>query len=328
MAKADRFRFLYHSALSDEKLIEIKPEFRLLFHYMTLLADDFGFLEDKWRQIQLEVFREQGSLVDVEVGVEFLVAVGFLDRYISYRNTTPTRMLHIVKWIDYQKDTYQKPTFGDPSMIAAIGRDEQGKNIQHKREPYRAAVKSLILPTYVRIPVPTYGQRRTLARRIGADQSTPAFATCEVCQNEDTEGEVLWVPAFIGAGKFKGTYVSRELEIVPAEDRQIGAITVCRDCRFKELFLLLPPLGDHAAPQLRGDVQASLLAGEQGSLLSVDEPDEPSDPEVQPPAPTKAPAAKKARPRDLEFEALAEVCGIDFAKLSPSARGGSVRSRV
>ena len=321
MAKSDRFRFLYYSSLSDEKLMELKPDVRLLFHYMTLVADDFGFVEDKWRQIQLELFREQGGKVDVEVGIETLVATGFLDRYMSYRNTTPARMLHIVKWMDYQKDTYQRPTFGDPSIIVAIGRDDTGKNIQHKREPYRRSVEALIIPTYVRVPVPiNHYQRRTLAQRIGATPEMSAFVYCEVCQDPSTDGEVLFVPPFIGMD-FDGTYVSRRLEIAPVDDPSIGAIVICRDCRFKELYPQLPPLGDHAAPRLRADVQASLLGAisdEQGCFLAP----EPDDVPVATPVAAKSQVAeKKPRARDLEFEALAEVCGINFAKLSPPARG-------
>ena len=329
------FRFLSVESPTDTLLVEFSPEVRLLFHYLSLVADDFGFLVDDPLKIERELFPGQKGLVSIEADLDLLVAAGRLERLIAYQKSSPRRIIHILNWANHQsRNTYSKPTFGDPSVIAEISRDANGKTLTHKRESFANLVSERVIPQYVKVPVPTLRQRFEAGETAGASRTKSAKASCDECGM--VTGSIRFIAPFIGdqLSGWMGTYVTEGgIEIVPSKSGRVAIL--CRHCRQASLEKMLPRLGDtvksqHAPGQSSFDEVFNPEVAEEERVVNGDSPSPKKAVIAKSPAPKKkavsakkAPATKapKQRARDYNFEALVEICEIDMTRLTPSSRG-------
>lgn len=91
-----RIRTIKPQFWTDESVVSLPYEFRLLFIGLWNFADDDGFLENRPRQIKLQVF--PGDDVDVVAGVRALVKLGLVE---SLR-LGGDPVLRIKGWRDHQ----------------------------------------------------------------------------------------------------------------------------------------------------------------------------------------------------------------------------------
>ncbi|MDG5498940.1 hypothetical protein [Marinobacter sp. BGYM27] len=80
----------------NEDLVELPFEHRLLFVGLWMLADREGRLEDRPKRIKMEVFPSDD--VNVEVGIQDLMAMGLVERYVS----EGVKVILITKFAEHQ----------------------------------------------------------------------------------------------------------------------------------------------------------------------------------------------------------------------------------
>lgn len=91
-----RARSIKPGFFSNEDLIELPFEFRLLFAGLWTIADRAGRLEDRPKKIKLHVF--PGDPVDIEAGLTALANYHFIQRY----EVSGVRYIQIVAWSKHQ----------------------------------------------------------------------------------------------------------------------------------------------------------------------------------------------------------------------------------
>lgn len=80
----------------NEDLVELPYEYRLLFICLPMLADREGRIEDRPKRLKMELF--PSDPVDVDEGLNQLIARGFLERYES----EGVKVLLITKFAEHQ----------------------------------------------------------------------------------------------------------------------------------------------------------------------------------------------------------------------------------
>jgi hypothetical protein len=91
-----RARSIKPGFFSNEDLIELPFEYRLLFAGLWTIADRAGRLEDRPKRIKLNVF--PGDPVDIEAGLQALAKYNFIVRY----EVAGTKYIQIVAWSKHQ----------------------------------------------------------------------------------------------------------------------------------------------------------------------------------------------------------------------------------
>lgn len=91
-----RARSLKPGFFSNEDLIELPFEHRLLFAGLWTLADREGRMEDRPKRIKLNIF--PGDNVDVEAGLSLLAGRGFIRRY----EVNAVKYIQICAWSKHQ----------------------------------------------------------------------------------------------------------------------------------------------------------------------------------------------------------------------------------
>lgn len=91
-----RARSLKPGFFSNEDLIELPFEFRLLFAGLWTMADRAGRLEDRPKKIKLNIF--PGDNVDCEAGLTALASRGFIKRY----EANGIRYIQVTNWTKHQ----------------------------------------------------------------------------------------------------------------------------------------------------------------------------------------------------------------------------------
>lgn len=91
-----RSRSLKPGFFTNEDLIELPFEYRLLFAGLWTLADREGRMEDRPKKIKLQIF--PGDDVDVNAGLDALASAGFIQRY----EAGGARYIQVVSWSKHQ----------------------------------------------------------------------------------------------------------------------------------------------------------------------------------------------------------------------------------
>lgn len=91
-----RARSIKPGFFSNEDLLELPFEYRILFAGLWTLADRAGRLEDRPKKIKLNVF--PGDDVDVEAGLTALAKYNFILRY----EAAGTKYIQVVAWSKHQ----------------------------------------------------------------------------------------------------------------------------------------------------------------------------------------------------------------------------------
>ena len=119
-----RIRTIKPMFWTDESLVELPYEYRLLFIGLWNFADDEGFIENKPKQIKLQVF--PGDEVDVVRGVRALVKAGSIESLKLDIDGVLVGVLRIKGWKNHQ--VISRPT---PSRFAPAYAIYQGKRSTH-----------------------------------------------------------------------------------------------------------------------------------------------------------------------------------------------------
>jgi hypothetical protein len=285
-----RARGIKPEAASDSLLIEMPTEVRLLFHFLPLWADDWGFLADNPSQIATDIF--PGQDYPVESYIDLLVAANRLQRLVA--PTVPLldesgdsggipaeRVLWIRHFLKHQNVEHPgAPRYGDPAKLAYI-RSARGK------PKAQAVVKSRIAEVqpfadYISLPTATRNQRLTIQRRYEVKDEEAVVVECAGCGRE---GELRrFRPRYGRDTEWPGATVAAMIEIVPHESFDDGVGLLCRLCRVERFGLYAVPLeGRHANPifgelDLTGTDFTSALGGgrakrDAGDQISMTLPD-------------------------------------------------------
>lgn len=101
-----RIRTIKPEFWTDETIVELTPEQRLLFIGLWNFADDQGYIDYRPKQIKMRVF--PGDSVDVEADLEALIAHSLIDLYEG-----PTGLVaHVRHWERHQRiNRPTKPRF-------------------------------------------------------------------------------------------------------------------------------------------------------------------------------------------------------------------------
>ena len=91
-----RARNIKPGFFTNEDLVELSFEFRLLFIGLWTLADKDGRLEDRPKKIKMEVFPADN--VDIDAGLAALAAHGFIRRYVA----GGLRCIEVLNWAKHQ----------------------------------------------------------------------------------------------------------------------------------------------------------------------------------------------------------------------------------
>lgn len=148
-----RIRSIKPEFWTDEILVQLPYEARLLFIGLWNFADDYGAIPDSPERIRLQVMPADHD-ADVDGFVDLLVVVGLLDRY---RNPDGLQYLQIRNWAKHQK--VDKPS-----------------QIRTSREGSR------------KVSIP-FSERQGLARKYGCEPGGEADANCYYCGEQ---GRVHW----------------------------------------------------------------------------------------------------------------------------------------
>lgn len=338
------YRGISRQMLSDVELQSIPLGAACLLERLPLVSDDWGFVTDSPAQITTDVFGARAD-VPVECYLDLLVAVRRIQRLaapvvrldeLGADEAVPAKR---VLWIrhfprDQMISNPEPPSVGEPQVLAAL------RTVYDKRRRHSiidAVVEAQPFANYVALPVPDERQRRVIQRRVGAAPGRVIEVECLDC---GAPGEVRHFVPPRRHGEWAGTTVSSFVEIVPHESFDDGVALLCRTCR-SERFALYGVRRNAEGRTFFGDLDVSGTdvsgmgdgALEQALSGGVDH-DRPSAPEdtsandgdgaladVVPIKPTPSPRPRSHQP-DRLFEAVCEVCGIDWEhELTASMRG-------
>lgn len=118
-----RARLLKPGFFTNEDLLELPFEARLLFAGLWTLADKEGRLEDRPKRIKIELF--PGDNVDVDVMLEALASKGFVQRY----EVDGRRLLQVLSFHKHQHPHHREPesTLPPPRGWLASPRPDLGE---------------------------------------------------------------------------------------------------------------------------------------------------------------------------------------------------------
>lgn len=112
-----RARNIKPSFFTNEDLVEMPFETRLLFIGLWTLADRDGYLEDRPKQIKMQVFPADN--VDVNNGLKQLHDAGMINRYV----VDGKGYIHIINFIEHQSPHYKESPSTIPKPEASPGHD-------------------------------------------------------------------------------------------------------------------------------------------------------------------------------------------------------------
>lgn len=113
-----RARNIKPGFFSNDQLVELSFETRLLFIGLWTIADREGRLLDRPKKIKMDVF--PGDNVDCDAALDSLAAAGFIRRY----ETDGIKAIHIINW-----DRHQNPHLKEASSIIPAPEDRREKDI-------------------------------------------------------------------------------------------------------------------------------------------------------------------------------------------------------
>ena len=119
-----RIRTIKPMFWTDESLVKLPFEYRLLFIGLWNFADDDGFIENKPLQIKLQIFPADD--VDVAAGIRALVKAQCLESVTLDMDGKRRKVLRIKGWKNHQ--VISRPT---PSRFAPAYAIYQGKRSTH-----------------------------------------------------------------------------------------------------------------------------------------------------------------------------------------------------
>lgn len=135
-----RARNIKPGFFSNDELVELPFETRLLFIGLWTIADREGRLLDRPKKIKMDIF--PGDSVEVDACLGQLAASGFIDRY----EAAGTRAIQIVNWDKHQNPHVKEapstiPARGDSSIAIEQASDEhQSSTVQAPEIPERAGL--------------------------------------------------------------------------------------------------------------------------------------------------------------------------------------------
>ena len=216
-----RIRTIKPEFWTDEVVVKLPFEARLLFIGLWNFCDDYGCIKDEPGRIQLQVFPGDAS-IDVCALIDLLVASELVERLSG---PSDARFLVMRSWEKHQK-------VDNPSKIRAL---------DSPRESYR------------KIAIPS-SSRRSVAMKYGCKPGQRADAQCYFC---GAPGEIWWPTTTNGK---PGSWVAfSELEIDHFEPEKSGGtsdgdnlVLSCRCCnrsrrdRNAHTFILKKTENNHA----------------------------------------------------------------------------------
>jgi hypothetical protein len=256
----------------------------------------------------------------VDAWVDVLVSTGQVRRMVApdprqVDGRPGVRILHITNFLRHQViNRATLPRFGWPDVLQELSAAERGKSMK------QAAKRMAPWSSYVPFPVPTRRQREAVRRKFSVKIGEPVDVKCELCARP---GTLFYIPALHGQhSMWDGATVASVVEIVPDPHDDAEARILCRLCRQDEYGL--PECPAPGVP-VAADVEPQRLALDEGSEVTGDDEEDDWGGEEEPAEPvvsiTAAKRPVRERPRTLVFDAVAEVCHIDVAKLTTTARG-------
>lgn len=191
-----RIRTIKPEFWTDEVIVQLPFEARLLFIGLWNFADDYGGLQDSPDRIRMQVFPGDAR-VDVEENIDLLCAAGLLDRYVDERGEYA---LCITKWSKHQK-------VDNPGKVRTLG------------ESYR----KLAIPSEA---------RRALAIKYGCQPGERKDVTCYHC---GIPGAIHWFRLASGKPSAWVTFPGLEMDHVEPEasggsNSSKNLVLACRSC--------------------------------------------------------------------------------------------------
>lgn len=95
-----RIRTIKPEFWTDETIVELPFEYRLLFIGLWNFVDDEGYVEYRPKQLKMKVF--PGDDIDIRAGIESLIAHSLIDVYEAQIEGRRVEILHISKWSRHQ----------------------------------------------------------------------------------------------------------------------------------------------------------------------------------------------------------------------------------
>lgn len=158
-----RARSLKPGFFTNEDLIDLPFEYRLLFAGLWTLADREGRLEDRPKRIKLSIF--PGDDVDVEAGLVALAARNFIIRY----EVGGARYIQIVAWGKHQSPHIKEAKSTIPAPCKPDAGTGAAALTPSSLTPDSPFSDSLPPDTQARVAFPGLVERETAAGKLAAD---------------------------------------------------------------------------------------------------------------------------------------------------------------
>lgn len=321
-----RIRTIKPEFWTDEVVVKLPFEARLLFIGLWNFCDDYGCIKDEPGRIQLQVFPGDAS-IDVCALIDLLVASELVERLSG---PSDARFLVMRSWEKHQK-------VDNPSKIRAL---------DSPRESYR------------KIAIPS-SSRRSVAMKYGCKPGQRADAQCYFC---GAPGEIWWPTTTNGK---PGSWVAfSELEIDHFEPEKSGGtsdgdnlVLSCRCCnrsrrdRNAHTFILKKPENNHAldtddrenndecSRAIASAVDDSLGLAEEGKGKEGNvkerkgEKQKPaqqasSDVQARPDPPAAVPADRFDAKRFLVEQGADQQTAADYLELRKAKKAASTRTAL
>lgn len=203
-----RIRTIKPEFWTDEKIVQLPFEARLIFIGMWNFCDDEGYLWHEPDRIRMQVLPNDD--IDIDAIIDLLSASGFIDVYIDEDDK---RYIKIVHFSDHQKVDHPSKT-----KIA------------------REGSRKISIPANV---------RRAVAKKYGCPQGETIAAECYYC---GSHGEIVWWRTTKGKPSSWVSFSKLELdhlepESMGGETTNENIILSCRECnrskKNKDIFAFL-----------------------------------------------------------------------------------------
>lgn len=190
-----RIRTIKPEFWTDEKIVQLPYEVRLLFIGMWNFCDDYGFIWDEPDRIKMQVLPADN--VNVQGAIDLLCAAGLLEIYVS---ESGDRSFKVAKFSDHQK--VDRPT---ESKIA------------------RETTRKLAITT---------AMRRAIAIKYGCAPGESKTCECFYC---GSPGEIIWHKKRDGLPSTWVQFRGFEIDHLEPESKQgvtagENFVLACRDC--------------------------------------------------------------------------------------------------